>query len=350
MVNLKTKVKKQPLDGQGVGRNNEITAKQRPNDWPQQVSLAMETLLGEFAASFFRAGKSSTTIRKYLKDLRQFFREKSILQIDDISRVSIQDWMDVLRVRGCGTGFIANHLWAAKAFLAFAKNDKGLQCYEWDIRIPKVKPPESVEYLELDEIRKLYELLDISNIHDARLRTFMEVMLSTGMRPTEVLSLKRSDFSDNPQELEIIGKGNKKRNVYFTSQALDWIYYYLSKREDDHSALFVICNGKEKARAVSLRNVECIFQKLIEKSGINRHIKPHTLRHTFATQYVAKGCDAGHIMLLLGHSSVKTTRKYYIAISKKHAKEAFFRFNPFEGLNSREAITGRSTQLPALAN
>ena len=335
-----------------IRENKEITER-KSDRLPRQVSLKMENLLEEFAVSFFRAGKSPITIKNYLKNLGQFVKENGILRIGDITKESIQNWMTILRTKDCGDGFIANHLWALKAFLAFAMNDKGIPCYEWDIRIPKVFPSESVEFLEKEELELLFSLLDNANTHDIRLRAFIELMVGTGMRPSEALNLKREDLASRPNEIEIIGKGKKKRTVYFTERVYCWLDLYLAQRKDNHPALFVTHNGKEEARALTLRSAEYAFQQLINKSGLNgnkRKITPHTLRHTFATLLMVNGCIPEFIVPLLGHSSIKTTRKYYLAVRQKHAKAAFYQFNPFGNSSSFDAAQKPPAQLTAALN
>lgn len=338
------------LDYEITRSDNNYISKRKSGDLSRQVLLKMNTLLDEFDIYLHRQGVAQTTKRKYVKDVKQFCVGLDISHTDEINRDNINKWILIFRNKNRTTGTIAAILWAIKKFLVFVWEEKSIPCYKWDISIPKVPPPESVEFLELEEIKSIYNLLDTNDICDLRMRTLIEVMLNTGMRPSETLSLRRADFAEKINELEIVGKGKKKRNVYFPPHALYWISQYLSQRTDNHPALFVTHNGKKIAHELRLRSVEYNFQQLIAKSNIKRHIVLHDLRHSFATQYAAKGCDAGYIMLLLGHSSVKTTRKYYIAVSKKHAKEAFFKFNPFAELNSREAIPSRVMPLPALLN
>jgi site-specific recombinase XerD len=329
---------------------NENTTEQELADDSRKAAINnVEKLLDGFEASFYRDGKSATTTKNYLKNLRQFFKANGISQIDQITKEGIQNWMTVLRRRNCGTGFIVAHLWGLKAFLKFVQKDKGIACYQWDISIPEVPSAETVEYLELDELEKIFALMDLNNINDLRLRAFIELMLNTGMRPSETLHLKRSDLAGKPQEIEIIGKGNKKRDIYLNERSYYWVDLYLAQRKDDHPALFVTHNGKDKTTALSLRGAEYAFQKLIKKFGTKRRIVLHTLRHSFATLYMAKGCPSDYIARLLGHSSTKTTRKYYLAVNQKHAKEAYFQFNPF-GIGSSYELPQKSMNQLAIIN
>jgi site-specific recombinase XerD len=338
-----------PLDGSVTGNEYGYICERKPCDWSRWVSLKMAHLLAEFEISLVREGKSPTTVRKYRKDLRQFFNEKKLQRVADITKENIHDWILTLRTKGCGTGYIGNHLWAIKSFLSFVKREKGVACYEFDIRIPRVPAPETVEFLEIAEVDQLFSLLDIEDICDLRLRTFIEVMVNTGMRPSEALSLQRADLASQPEEIEIVGKGKKKRNVYFSGRCHYWINCYLSRREDNHPALFVTHNGSRETRGQTLRSAEAAFQQVVIKSGIKRRIVLHTLRHTFATQYMANGCPPDYVARLLGHSSTKTTRRYYLAVTQKHAKKAYFDFNPF-GERSSYIISNSPARLVAGSN
>jgi len=171
------------LDGATLSKDNRSITERKSFDLSRQVSLNMENLLKEFAGSFFRDGKSPMTTKNYLKNLRQFFKERGILSIEQIDKESIQNWMTVLRQRTCGTGFIVAHLWALKAFLAFLKKEKKIACYDWDISIPEVPAAEAVEFLEMDELENIFALLKQYNICDLRLRVYIELMINTGMRP-----------------------------------------------------------------------------------------------------------------------------------------------------------------------
>src|SRR3546814_787849 len=102
------------LDGRMKQRKNGIKTKHKPCDCSRRVLCPMAGLLEEFERHLIIGGKSPTTIKKYLKDLRQFLRKKSDFQVSDIQRETINDWVFTLRTKNCSTGTIANHLWAIK--------------------------------------------------------------------------------------------------------------------------------------------------------------------------------------------------------------------------------------------
>ncbi len=288
----------------------------------------METLLDAFDKHFVTLGNSKHTIIKYRKDLHLFFRKKNISRVNQITKKVINEWIYALRTKGRSTGYIANHLWALKAFLKFLKEETNLASYEFDIQIPRVEAPEVVEYLEPEELEKLFEVIPLHTIVGLRLRTFIEVMINTGLRPSEALALQRADIQN--EQIDIVGKGGKQRKVYINDRVREWANIYISERTDDHEALFVSHNGEQNIKQLSLRHTEHQFKQHFQAAEINKKVVLHTLRHTYATTLLANGCPLDYVALLLGHADVRTTRRHYVAIQHKHAKKAHFRYLSYE--------------------
>jgi integrase len=144
------------------------------------------------------------------------------------------------------------------------------------------------------------------------MRTLMLTITLTGLRPSEALGLKRHEIGGD--ELEITGKGSKKRTIYFIPELLSAIRYLLSTHSD--SRVFPI----------PLRTAEYRFQGYRKRAKLTRHVVLHDLRHTYATNLLLseKRVPAELIAVLLGHSDVKVTRKYYLAVRQKDAKAMHF--------------------------
>ncbi|WP_340151450.1 tyrosine-type recombinase/integrase [uncultured Sneathiella sp.] len=290
----------------------------------------MHTFIDDFALYFRRQGKSPETIKAYQKKLRQFCRERHITEISEINRESINSWISCLRDRKLTDGTIALHLWAIKAFLTWLKKEQRLECYTFDIFIPKPKEPDYVEFLEPDELELIFSLIDTETLDGMRLRTYIEVMINTGMRPSETLNLKITDIVGS--EISIVGKGNKRRRVYFNDRARHWIKAYCDMRRDNCPALFVT-NPKYSPRiphAITLDRMEEQFRAVFRLTGLRKRVTLHTLRHTYATTLLANGCPTDYVARLLGHSKVETTRRHYLSIQHKHARKAHFRFLSYD--------------------
>ncbi len=311
----------------------------------------MEEHIEAFCRYFTRRGRSPQTVKGYRKKLRQFCAEKHITSVEDITRDCINDWLLELRERNVSDASIANILWAIKAFLSWLQKEKGIECYRFDIAIPRVKAPEYVEYLEPDELEIIFSLIDTESLDGMRLRTYIEVMINTGLRPTEALNLRIEEIVGD--EITIIGKGKKQRKIYLNARARHWIDAYLKMRTDTCPALFAT-NPKfspQIPRAISLDRMEEHFRNVFRSTGIRKRVTPHTLRHTYATTLLANGCPIDYVARLLGHSKPETTRRHYISIQHKHAKKAHFRFLSYQEVLPRpEDEIGSSNQDPADAD
>ena len=264
-------------------------------------------------------GLRERTISGYTKRIVRFISDIGDLKADKIKKKHIVEWIIRLRQRG-SNDYVITCLWAIRSFLKYLNEEAGIRTYNFEkLRIPKRTKKKHVTVLTNEEIRTLLSAINITNIHGLRLRTYIELLLNTGLRPSEALSLSRKDVENLPDELEIEGKGGKRRIIYFNDRVKYWIKRYLEAREDDHPALFIThC----KPNAWSLRRAEEAFHNLVQKMKLTKKATPHTLRHTFGTNLLKHGCPVDYIARLLGHSDPKTTRIYYLSIEQEDIKLA----------------------------
>ncbi|OGZ26735.1 MAG: hypothetical protein A2365_02450 [Candidatus Nealsonbacteria bacterium RIFOXYB1_FULL_40_15] len=191
------------------------------------------------------------------------------------------------------------------------------------IKLPKNKSDQRIiKFLALDQIKKLLEAPDTSNVLGLRDKAILEVFFSTGLRIAELISLDKEQIKIKPGsvglEIVMIGKGNRPRPVYFSSRALKWLKQYLDTRKDKEKALFISYNGPKRASArLSSRSIENIVKKYATAAGAPNFTTPHTLRHSFATDLLEKGVDLREIQEFLGHKNIGTTQIYAHVTSKK---------------------------------
>ena len=159
------------------------------------------------------------------------------------------------------------------------------------------------------------------------MRTLMELLLATGMRISECLSINRNDIDWEHKEIEIIGKGNKPRTVFFTDRAAEWVRKYLERRHDNGDPLFL--SFSRKRRRLTQYDMTKMFRHYVHLSGVRKRVTPHILRHTMATTMLHNGCDIAFIKEMLGHSDIETTAKYYLGTDKRAVKEAHGKFMKF---------------------
>lgn len=234
--------------------------------------------------------------------------------------------------RKAGPSRIASIVAALKSFLRFSRLTLGLQTIDPSrIRAPRI-PKREVLYLTAAEVRQFLEAIPLrkgTRSYDMKwlsFRALAEVLLGTGMRISEALSLMRSSVNFETGEASIIGKGNKERVVFFSPRAMNWIKEYLNRRTDDKEALFLDAWSHQLARSTAM----AWFRRLRKASGLSKKVSPHILRHTVATTLLFNGCPIGHIKDILGHEYLMTTCKYYLGTDKRAAKTAHGRYLDYE--------------------
>jgi integrase/recombinase XerC len=180
------------------------------------------------------------------------------------------------------------------------------------IRMPK-QEKRLPKFLTVEQVNKLIQTPDDTNLLGARDRAMLEVLYSTGLRVSELVDLNVDDVDFNGQLVRIRGKGKKQRNGPIGPTALGAIGRYLELRKADarhesfdQQALFVNKHGQR----LSTRSVRRKLDKYLAIAGLDPSVSPHTLRHSFATHMLDKGADLRSVQELLGHQSLSTTQIY----------------------------------------
>lgn len=224
------------------------------------------------------------------------------------------------------------HLIALRAFLKYlAKRDiKSLAAEK--IELAK-QPDRHVEFLEPDEVKRLlaapdkYAKSDIVRLRD---HAILEMLWSTGLRVSELCSLKVGDVNFNRSEFTVRGKGSKERVVFFSDDAKTSVKKYLDARKDLAPTLFVghdrAGRGRQNMRGLTPRSVQRLVENYAIAVGITKSISPHTLRHSFATDLLMNGADLRSVQSLLGHASVTTTQ-IYTHVTDSHLREIWKEFH-----------------------
>lgn len=292
---------------------------------------------------------SPETLYNYERDLKmfEFFLEKEVcVRFSDISKRTIEQYKAYLNsrdrmtaegnrpVRQLHSGSINRALSSLRRYLT----------YLVDMDIPTPVPAGAIKLLrkekrhpqvaELDELIRLIESpskFEKSKIVALRNRAALEVLLASGMRISELISLKRNQL-DKTGKIFIQGKGKKQRFVYLTERSQENIRAYLKTRADDSPYLFVPKRGRnagDKARHISANYLQMKIKKYRELLGINVPTSAHSLRHGFATYLAERGANPAAIQILLGHESLDTTTRYVHA-SDAYAEKTHRTFHPLK--------------------
>lgn len=225
------------------------------------------------------------------------------------------------------------HLIALRSFLKYlAKRD--IQTISPDkIDLPKAES-RSIKFLEHTDVERLLNMPEISTKEGMRDKAILEVLFSTGLRVSELVSLNRDQINLDRREFSVIGKGRRTRIVFLSERAADWLRRYLATREDDLRPIFIRYSGKTPDEndktgdsiRLTARSVQRSVEKYVKKAKLMIKITPHGLRHTFATDLLGNGADLRAIQELLGHKNVSTTQ-IYTHITNPQLKEIHDKFH-----------------------
>lgn len=214
---------------------------------------------------------------------------------------------------------------AIRGFLKFlAKRDIKTLSSE-KIELGKTKDRQ-VEFLELDEVERLLQVVRGSKLENLRDTAILELLFSTGLRVSELTSLNIENVNLKTGEFSVRGKGDKIRLVFLSTSAKIALNDYLLRRKDMSPALFVSLKDNGDPSRLTPRTMERIVKKYAIAAGIVKKITPHTLRHSFATDLLRNGADLRSVQEMLGHSSITTTQ-IYTHITNKHLKEIYNKFH-----------------------
>ena len=198
--------------------------------------------------------------------------------------------------------------WALRERLIQADPTLRLQPAKQALRVPKSLTEAQVE--------DLLAAPDVATALGVRDRTMLELMYASGLRVSELVTLKTLNVSLGEHVLRVFGKGNKERLVPFGEEAGAWLRRYLGQArpallgEKQTEALFVTHRGTRPGEAMSRVMFWMIVKKYALKAGITAPLSPHTLRHAFATHLLNHGADLRAVQMLLGHADISTTTIY----------------------------------------
>ncbi len=266
----------------------------------------------QFLAAKRLEGLSELTLEGYALELR-IFAEHIAKPVEDITTGDIRAYLG--RFSHLKMSSIAKKLSVLKSFFGWLSDEEIIS------RDParRIKPPKKEQRLPkaltIEELEMLREACKTY-----RERALIEVLYATGGRLSEIQALNKNDINYQTMSARVIGKGNKEREVYLSYKALYHLKKYLMSRLDDEPALFI--TERRPYRRVSNRAIQREIKVIAERSGIQKNVHPHTMRHTFATLTLNNGADLSSIQALLGHTDPSTTQ-VYAQVTESRKKEAY---------------------------
>jgi len=259
------------------------------------------------------------------------------LQVSDIDTEVIRKWRLWLNRLGTNVSDELQkttqnyHLIAVRGFLRFcAKRDIPALAPD-KIELARA-PRKQISFLTREELSRMFEQPNVDTINGLRDRAILELLFSSGLRVSELTNLDRDHINLKRREFMVRGKGQKDRPIFISEEAAEWVQRYLSKREDNTRPLFIRYSGRKSVdlsgnfHRLTARSVQRLVSRYALLAGITKHISPHSMRHSFATDLLMNGADLRSVQAMLGHSNIATTQ-IYTHVTDPHLKSVHERFH-----------------------
>lgn len=288
-------------------------------------SLPHPSLIGFLEHLEVERNVSRLTVRNYNHYLTRFVDWLETQQCHDLLkldsdlirryRVYLSQYTDSIG-RTLSMATQGYHMIAVRSWLKWLiKNDVPVLNPE-KIDLPK-KEPHHMQFLNVEQLERLFSQTDTTTLGGLRDRAILEVLFSTGLRVSELVSLNRDQVDIDRREFGVIGKGRKPRVVFLSDRSASWLTAWLSKRVDSWRPVFTRLMGRlpeitdsgEKMR-LTARSVQRLVDRYCRLAHLPLKISPHGIRHSFATDLLTNGANLRDVQEMLGHKNISTTQIY----------------------------------------
>jgi len=282
-------------------------------------------------------GRSAHTAENYTLYLERFIEFSNDITVDKITSETIRKyrlWLNRYKNDNddeLSTITQSYHLIALRGFLNYLSKRDITSLPPEKIELPKVSRKQ-VTFLHFDEVEQLLTQIGTSTETELRDRAIIELLFSSGIRVSELTNLDRDHINATRREFMVRGKGQKDRPVFISESASQHVNNYLKKRTDNFPPLFISYSRNNKTttsgdyRRLGARSIQRIINKYTRLAGITKHVSPHTMRHSFATDLLMNGADIRSVQVMLGHSSISTTQ-VYTHVTDEHLREVHEKFH-----------------------
>lgn len=284
-------------------------------------------------------GRSQNTIRNYSLYLERFIEFAGDIEVVKITSEMIRRyrlWLNRYKNDNDGKALSiltqSYHLIALRGFLTYLSRRDIPSLSADKIILPKTVRKQ-VTFLQYDEVVNLIDNIPLDNEQGLRDRAIIELLFSSGLRVSELVNLNRDHINLKRREFMVRGKGQKDRPVFVSQHAAEQVENYLQARQDSLPALFLSYSRRSTKptmsgdyRRLSARSIQRMISHYARLAGITKHVSPHTMRHSFATDLLMNGADLRSVQSLLGHSSISTTQ-VYTHVTDQHLKDIHERFH-----------------------
>lgn len=284
-------------------------------------------------------GRSPRTIENYKLYLERFIDFAGDIDVAKITSETIRKyrlWLNRYKNSNTGEELLLitqnYHLIALRGLLTYLSQRDISSLAADKITLPKTVRKQ-VTFLHYDEVVRLIEQIPLDNEPGLRDRAIIELLFSSGLRVSELVNLNRDHINLARREFMVRGKGQKDRPVFVSMSAAEHVKNYLDARSDSLPALFISYSRRLTKPSVSgdyrrlgARSIQRMVSHYARLAGITKHVSPHTMRHSFATDLLMNGADLRAVQSMLGHSNIATTQ-IYTHVTDQHLKDVHERFH-----------------------
>ena len=282
-------------------------------------------------------GRSAKTAENYKLYLERFVEFTEDIQVGKITSEIVRKyrlWLN--RYKNDNDGELATitqsyHLIALRGFLGYLSRRDIDSLSPDKIELPKISRKQ-VTFLHYDEVERLLSNIPLDDEQGLRDRAIIELLFSSGLRVSELVNLNRDHVNTKRREFMVRGKGQKDRPVFIGEATARRVEDYLAARLDNLPPLFLsysrnnITSTGGDYRRLSARSIQRMINKYARLAGITKHVSPHTMRHSFATDLLMNGADIRSVQSMLGHSNISTTQ-VYTHVTDEHLREVYEKFH-----------------------
>ncbi len=281
--------------------------------------------------------RSQKTIRNYDHYLTRLSDFAGDIRVGDIDIELIRKWRLWLNRLGTNSSDELQkttqnyHLIALRSFLKYCTKHDIAALPADKIELARAQRKQ-VTFLNPEELDRLFAQPKIDTMPGLRDRAILELLFSSGLRVSELVGLDKEHINLKRREFMVRGKGQKDRPIFISEGAAHWLQQYMDKRQDTTRPLFIRYSGRKAVdtsgnyHRLTARSVQRMIARSAILAGITKHVSPHTLRHSFATDLLMNGADLRSVQALLGHSNISTTQ-IYTHVTDPHLKSVHEKFH-----------------------
>lgn len=306
-------------------------------------SMATEYFMSDLILDFVESlevegGRSSKTAENYRHYLERFIDFAGNIPVSTFTPELVRKYRLWLNryTNNNGDDLVtitqSYHLIALRGFLRYLSKRDIPSLTPEKIELPKVTRKQ-VTFLHYEEVERMLAAVPLDDTEQlTRDRAILELLFCSGLRVSELVNLDRGHINTKRREFTVRGKGQKDRPVFISKRAADMVDYYLSKRLDNLPPLFLnysknsVVSNTGDYRRLTARSIQRMIEKYAKLAGITKHVSPHTMRHSFATDLLMNGADIRSVQSMLGHSNISTTQ-VYTHVTDAHLRDVYEKFH-----------------------